>query len=267
MTAGTTAPGWSRQRWLAVILLVFGVQAGLIFWLSDRSPMTPRVPAFAPTFQPAPRSQAELIAIQNPTLFALPQPESFSGLALARQNSDLHGMLNRSFEWSSTNAWLTLTRAQLDSSFDLLMQQHRPAFRHGLALGTPELTLPLTEPLPGGPQTSQLRLTGTLEHRALLARPALPGFAATDLLSNTVVRLAVSPEGLPISSVLSAKSGSIEADSFAMNLARTLRFAPKHPGALPSKEPQPGETDWGTVVFEWASLPITSTNTPGASVP
>ena len=267
MTDGATASGWSRQRWLAAIFLVFGGQIGLIFWLSDRAPITPRVPAFAPTFQPAPRSQAELIAIQNPTLFALPQPESFSGLALARQNSDLHSILNRSFEWTSLPAWLTLTRAQLDASFDLLVQQHRPAFRHGLALGAPELTLPIAEPLPGGPQRSQLRFAGALAQRQLLAPPSLPGFAAADLLSNTVVRLAVSPEGLALSSVLSEKSGSSAADAYAMNLARMLRFAPKNAGALPSKEPELGATDWGTAVFEWAALPITSTNTPGASAP
>ena len=267
MIVGPTAPGWSRQRWLAVIVFIFAAQTGLIFWLSDRTPMTRRTPAFAPTFQPAPRSQAELIAIQNPTLFALPQPESFSGLALARQNSDLHSILNRSFEWTTPPALLDLTRAQLDNSFDLLLQQHRPVSRHGLALGSPELTLPIIESLPGAPQTSQLHLTGALAQRQLLARPALPGFAATDLLSNTVVRLAVSPEGLALSSVLSSKSGSTAADTYAMNLARTLRFAPRNPGALPSQAPQPGATDWGTIVFEWAALPITSTNTPAAGGP
>lgn len=267
MTDGTIDSVWSRQRWMVAILLIFASQVGLIFWLSDSTPTTRRQPAFAPTFQPAPRSQAELIAIQNPTLFALPQPESFSGLALARQNRDLHSILNRSFQWTNLPALLELTRSQLDNSFDLLMQQHRPVFRHRLPLATPELTLPMAEPLPGGPQASQLHLTGTLAQRQLLARPALPGFAATDLLSNTVVRLAVSPEGLAISSVLSAKSGSVAADTYALDLARSLRFASKNPGAEPSEAPQPGELDWGTIVFEWAALPITSTNAPPAGLP
>jgi hypothetical protein len=72
---------WARRRWWVVIALVFGAQLGLIFWLSERTPARPRPPAAAPALRllTGPAS-VEWLALNDPTLFALPHLLNFSGL-------------------------------------------------------------------------------------------------------------------------------------------------------------------------------------------
>ncbi len=259
--AAMTPPRWSARRWLGMILMVFALQLGLVFWLSDRAPAVRRVPAPGLSFRPAPASEAEFIALRNPTLFALPQPESFSGLAWLKRPA----LPVRFFEWSAPPAWLPLTAAQLDAAFARLLLQHQPAPPPAATRVAPDLTFPVADPIPPGPVTSQFRLSGDLSHRPLLTKPSLQAFPHTDLLSNSVVRMALGADGRPVSLAVIAKSGSADADQQAMQQSRALRFAPRepHPG---SPAPNPlSSLDWGEITFEWATLPMNPTNLPTAT--
>ena len=83
MTAAPAEPRpWSLRRWWGLVALIFVVQLGLIFWLGNRNPIRPRPPARGANASSLPRTaSAELLALDDPTLFTLPHPQGFSGPA------------------------------------------------------------------------------------------------------------------------------------------------------------------------------------------
>src|SRR6185369_5213127 len=79
MNAGVIEPGgWSPARRWTLIAVVFGAHLGLIFALSDRKPVVPRAPAPTLRVRLAPE-WSELLALTDPTLFALPQRRGYTG--------------------------------------------------------------------------------------------------------------------------------------------------------------------------------------------
>ena len=70
-----------RVRWWGSVTLVFATQLGLIFWLSDRSPLRTRPPAVSPSINLLDSGAETLLALQDATLFALPHQQGFSGPA------------------------------------------------------------------------------------------------------------------------------------------------------------------------------------------
>src|SRR4051812_40075396 len=84
MISATVESGrWLRGKILVAIVLVFALQVALIFALSSRPPVAapPRVVPHA--IQPGHES-GELLELMDPTLFALPHRETFSGEAWLR---------------------------------------------------------------------------------------------------------------------------------------------------------------------------------------
>src|SRR5205809_7676920 len=61
---------WSARRWVGAVLLVFVLQLGAIFWLSDRTPVRVRQAASGPRLRLAGPDSAEVLALEDPTLFA-----------------------------------------------------------------------------------------------------------------------------------------------------------------------------------------------------
>src|SRR5438132_740951 len=110
--AAVDIPMWTRRRWWLLLALVFGMQVGLIFWLSDHSPPRQRAPARAPGIFLAGNASSDRFALDDPTLFALPHREGFSGpawLNTAPQKSP-------SFDWSEAPRWLPLSLEQLGAA-------------------------------------------------------------------------------------------------------------------------------------------------------
>ena len=100
---------WPRRRWWILVALVFGVQLGLIFWLSDRRRFARRRPPCVPALQLAGDASAELLALKDPTLFALPHRQGFSGAGLA----GIPPAGFRPFDWSERPRWLPFRPEQL----------------------------------------------------------------------------------------------------------------------------------------------------------
>src|SRR5262245_52508851 len=78
--AAESAP-WSRRRWWAIISVLFGVQIVMIFGLSEPGPLLIRPSPAAPKLDLATQVSSEVLALYDPTLFALPHPQGFSGPA------------------------------------------------------------------------------------------------------------------------------------------------------------------------------------------
>jgi TonB family protein len=73
------------------------------------------------------------------------------------------------------------------------------------------------------------------------------------LLSNSVVQIAVDSAGQVIAARLLGRSGSVDADTNALDKARSLRFRP-----VPLPAPV-----WGNAIFEWQTLEQTNSTPSG----
>src|SRR5947199_114444 len=71
--------GRAQRRWLITVLLVFIVQLGLIFCLSDKTRPRARPSAAAPMLRLRASGSTELLDLMDPTWFALPHRQGFSG--------------------------------------------------------------------------------------------------------------------------------------------------------------------------------------------
>src|SRR5437773_6757094 len=94
---------WPRHRWGLLIALVFAAHVGLIFAFGDRHPIMPRPPGPAPELRLAIGSN-ELLALRDPTLFALPHPKGFA--AAAWREISQTGF--PPFRWTEPPRWLVL---------------------------------------------------------------------------------------------------------------------------------------------------------------
>ncbi|MCU0783976.1 MAG: energy transducer TonB [Verrucomicrobia bacterium] len=237
---------WSRRRWWTLIVLVFAAHVGLIFALGDRKPVTPRPPAPSPTLRLAAESD-ELLAFNDPTLFALPHRRSFSGLAWLR----IPEVKFQPFRWTEPPRLLALPVEKLGATFAQFMQTNLLAWFEFEIKPAPELTLPdVPEAGPMIAARSTLRIAGGLANRRLLNPPKLESWAASDLLTNSVVQVLVNADGNVISSTLLARSGSPKADQFSLDLARMARFEPLRNGAA--------KLSVGAMIFEWHTVPETN---------
>jgi hypothetical protein len=263
--AAKDCPSWSRGRFLAVVGVLFVLQAGLIFLFGDRSrPLAPLSSASA-RFRAldASVSEDQLLRqyfVGDPAVFPLPNPHGFSGRGWLSQRPPVYQ--------AETNLelpiCLDLDMARLQTNF-LVLPTSLSGFVLSLVsgLGTNFPALPSSsepmlsglaepqarqeEPLPVFlsaeiiPTQSVFRLDGSLSDRLVGAAPALRSWPSDKLLNKTVVQIGVDPLGEVVATSLEANSGLAEADTQAVATARALRFRPT---------PSAG-THWGEAVFRW----------------
>ena len=104
-----------------------------------------------------------------------------------------------------------------------------------------------------------------LAQRRLLTPLSLRSWLNPDILTNSVVRIAVDSEGRPVSPTLLLGSGSREADQYALELARAARFEPVRHNPADSALKPAADLSLVRMVFRWHTLPLPPTNTPVAS--
>jgi len=255
-------PRWTWRRWCMLIALTFGVQVGLIFSLGDKSPPRVRPASPAPKLALVENSSGELIALTDPTLFALPHQVGFSGPAWMK----IPPVPSRSFELTEQPAWLALPIEQLGNV--TYAETNQSELLATIASFEPEPTGP--EPLFATPfrQKSDFHLGEGLEHRQLKTIIKLPAWPHSDFLTNTVVKLFINGDGVPVSTpVLLWSSGLKAADDFALAQASAVRFEPiLNEGPGRSTSPLANST-WGTIIFEWQTLPLSATNAAATNPP
>lgn len=251
---------WSRRRWWTVIVLVLGLHVGLIFALSERKAAVPRSVKVARLSLIA--EGGELLALGDPTFFALPHARGFATPAWL----PVPQVEFAPFRWSEGPRFLALPVAQLGAMFLQFMQTNTFARFEWETLPEPELNLPLLAPLFTPPTRSELLVRGDLAGRRLLNLPDLPSWPAADLLTNSVVRAQVDAAGHVLSFTLVAPgSGLKAADLRALELARGLRFAAESQPPVISADPA-GALTSGTLVFQWHTVPLPPpTNTPAVA--
>jgi TonB family protein len=248
--------GWTRGRFWRVVGVLCIVQAGLILLLAGREHrpfrMAPAPGHFRLLGRPLTADQlSKTFFAIDPTVFPLPSLHGFSERAWLRLPA-------RQFEApgeTEAPAWLTLDPARLGTDFPPLNRA-----KSALPFGLTDQRGPELEPWPvfltPEPVRTQslFELQGELAGRQLNAPAGMRAWPSAQLLAKSVVQIAVDSAGQVIAARLLARSGSAEADSNALDLARRLRFRP-----VPSPTPV-----WGKAVFEWQTVEPTNAGPAGA---
>lgn len=251
---------WPRRRWWWVITLIFAAQLGLIFWLGDSAPITPRPAAPAPEIRMTRGAPSELQELEDPTLFALPHRHGFSGLAWLGNP----GLPTSFFKWSDEGPrWLAPAVPQVGAIFAHMMQTSD--WNSSCIFDRPEA---MDAEVDGaGPaarlRQSTLRVEGDLKGRRLLTPMVLTPQPGTELLTNSEVRIVVNAVGqLESVPVLIGRSGNSEADKEALRLAGAVRFEPIRMTGGPKGDAASAreKLTWGRLVFDWSTVPMPPTN-------
>jgi TonB family protein len=238
-----------------MLALVFTVQLALIFWLGARGPVYAGRPAAVPTLRIAGSALDELLALNDPTLFALPHQQGFAGpawLTVTNFGAD-------PFVWSEPSRWLQLPLEELGAVFRNYIatnQFNPPAAPSRLE---PEFVAPEVSSAFDLPQQSALRLTGGLAELPLSPHIILTSRTNSDILTNSVVQVLVGGDGRPVSVTLLSGSGSKEADQTALQTAVQAHFQLPAIGSG-APEGRLRALTWGQMIFEWHTLPPPSTN-------
>jgi hypothetical protein len=256
------SPLWTWRRWCLLVALTFCAQLGLIFFLADKSRPRVRSSSPAPRLAVVEDSSSELIALTDPTLFALPHQVGFSGPAWMR----IPPAPSRSFEWTEEPSWLALPIEQLGNASTAHAEINQTELLTTFALFEPEPTAPEPVFAVSFRQKSEFRLGEGLQQRRLTTLPELPSWPHSEFLTNTVVKLFINGDGVPVSTpVLLSSSGLKAADDFALAQASAARFDPiLNEGPGRSTNPLANST-WGTMIFEWHTLPFSNTNSGSAN--
>lgn len=237
---------WSRERWFICMSVIFLGQVGAIFALHTREPLLVKLPPFpavrsiSPTFHPAVR---EVQLLTDPMIFAGAHTAGFSAAAwLGRSQLD--------FELSNSTPAPTFLAFHRQSAGEIF--SNNPPLQNAQL---PLLHFNLSNDIP---RVSRLLLEGAVANRPLATNPPIPIQFATDVLSNTVVQVAIQSDGFPLFTRLVNGSGSRAADFTALEIANNIRFAPQPLQTSPSDE-APEPLQWGRLVFQWLTAEPTAT--------
>jgi TonB family protein len=185
----------------------------------------------------------------DPSVFAWPSVHGFSGRAWLSHRPPYYHPSNQ----LETPSWLDLDASRLGTIPAAALARAEAPLFVDLAQSAPTLEpVPVFLP-PAVVQTqSVFRVEGDVRQRWLGPPPPLPPQASAELLTNSVVEIAINAAGDVLAHRLLARSGSAAADERALAVAKGLRFAPSATGG----------TAWGEVICEWHSIP--ETNAPAA---
>jgi len=250
---------WSISKWCAMIGSLIGVQAVLVFLFSERGTMLPESKNVPPAvfYLGAGLDQLSLThrtLARDASLLSRPHTHSFTG-ALWEQSLDPEREYSY---WTENPRYYSRDKYVAGAAFKEYVLQHKvPASVVSRSL--PELSdaeRPQALPQP----KSFFTVAGGIRERVPRQFESLPAWAHTNLVSPTVISVALDQFGWAHSAVMI--SNSLPAvDDHARQWLRRTQFE-----SLPLRNDgvDPGLT-WGEITFRWATLP--ATNSVPAAVP
>jgi hypothetical protein len=244
--------GWSGRRLLLLIAFALAVHVVMIFSFGTTKHPVPRPVTNVPQLKLASRLD-ELVALENPALFALPNPRDFASVVWRKTP----GVTLPAFGWTETPRWLPLSQKDLGAVMSQFMSTNIFARSPLNFKPVPQFILPALGISSALPEVSTLQVSPNLEQRQLIAQPSIPVLSRNDVVAPSRVRIVVDTAGNVISSVLlpagntqESAGSSTDADDQALVLARSLRFKPAPDITL------------GSVIFYWHTIPLVTTNAP-----
>ncbi len=227
-------------RWLLVVAGITALQAGLIWWLSDRSS--------AVAIPPAPGPRVQVVAwdlthaLSDPLLLALPTARGFAGIGW-RMASDPQYLAQ---DWTEPVPWLGHSETNLAR---VLLAAPAVGIGRGVTADKPSPQLAQNR-LPAVPLPAQteVRLEGNGGDWEWEVPLTAPSITHSNVLGGTVVRITTDPSGQVFSAVVWKSSGSKSADQQAQALARSARLR------VPRAAVEGGNWGWARLTFEWQTL-------------
>jgi len=239
--------GWSWKRISFLIVLAFVAHLAFIFIFGAKQAPPRRVAAHIPQFQLA--NSSELIALDDPTLFALPHMEDFAP-AVWRRTPEIKAPLLRLPE---PPAFLAPAVVMIGTGLGAFMSSNQIASLPLNFKPEPEMTIPQVKIESMLPQHSTLEVSGDLAQRNLLAPVAVPTLPYPDVIAPSKVQVLVDADGKVLSAVLLPSDNAMEAagraevgETNALKIARGLRFAPA------------AGLTFGELIFNWHTVPTNS---------
>jgi hypothetical protein len=229
---------WTRRRFWGIVAVLFVLQGVMILLFGARNGRSVIASKPPVNFRMlgTPLTSGDLsrqFLAADPTVFPLPSHHGFSGRAWLRSSERA-----RTPDDVEKPAWLQVNTARLGTNFPGLNSSALIPFgladQHGLQL----------EPWPVflAPQLLRTQSFFVVQGPRPLNPPvSLRTWPSAQLLTNSVVQIAVDAAGLVVASRLLARSGSEAADGAALADARQLRFQPM-------SGPDPV---WAKAVFAW----------------
>jgi TonB family protein len=249
---------WSRPRLAAGVGLILILQLALLFWFGERNPIQPQGSPSISAFRQVPIERQQDLVLENPTLFALPAIEGFSGETWL----GLPAPKVRPYAWTEEPRWLPLETRQLGAVFSPLVENRTFSIDPVPARPSPELMFPVITREPRFADRSSVTLASGLNGRKLeRGLGELPSWSNTELLTDTVVQVAVDAEGSTLSATLLRSCSFRAADKFALEWAMAARFSP----APPQPEEGGPKLSMGQLIFDWHTLAPAATNAPGGA--
>jgi len=243
------------RHWLYSVAALFVLQLILILQLGRREEHPTERPLFRTSVRLAVPGQDatsldDTIRREDPLLLALPTTQGFSGPAWLQFSPPDYQLP----EATNPVYWLSLDPPALAGTFRTFVATNAVTPARAADRPLPRLTrfepAQTAEPIR---TKSRLVITDDLAARPLLSPDVLPSFAFGDILSNTVVRVAVDADGRASFVMLINQSGSRQADAYAEDFVRKARFRALRlsPGLTPATAP----LTWGRCVFRWHTIP------------
>jgi TonB family protein len=242
---------WPVRRWIAGILLILAAQFALLFWISEHKVWGSRPAVERTLVQVVPLDELdattrELFDLQDPTIRALVSHRGFSGRAWMTMPRFNYQLPIR----PSPPRWLEPPLEEWTGDFDEFVQTNL-VFETFLSEKLQPLFAHVRLPIPLVSNSTVLRIEWDLASRGLLDGQALPA-APEPILSNSIVRVLVRPQGTTLSATLLSSSGSAAADQEALRFSRSARFKPvDDPDSAPET---PLRLDPGVLIFQWSSV-------------
>jgi hypothetical protein len=237
--------GWTPARWLAVIALVFTTHVALIFLFGAKKEIVPRAVTNVPTLTLA-NDSGELLALNDPTLFALPHQRDFASAVWLKMPAVKQPL----FRWTEPPRWMPLAADGLGATFRQFMQTNFFASQPLDFKPVAELNIPTLPGEPAPAQNSTIQIEGELAQRQLPVEISLTNWPYADVLAPCVVQVLVDAAGDVVSAVLLPTENNLEAashydaaDQRALEIARALRFTPS------------SRLTFGRIIFNWHTVP------------
>jgi hypothetical protein len=242
---------WPWRKIFFLILLAVIVHVALICFFGTKKQIVPRPVSKVPRLQLA-GDHDEFIALENPTLFALPNPRDFSSPLWLK----IPVVMSPSFRWTELPKWLPLNTANPGATFQQFLTATTVPEIQLDVKPAPELTVQHISLGTALPQDSTLKIIGELAHRALLSPVPLPSLPYNNVIPPSEIQVLVDTSGHVISAILLPLTDGMEilerydlADQRALDIATHLRFAPAP------------RLTFGEIIFKWHTVPVLDNTT------
>ena len=234
--------GVTRGKLLFLVALALAAHLAFLFVFSAKKPIIPRAVSRVPHLQLADNAD-ELVALGDPTLFALPHANDFATAFWER----IPHVAPPPFRWTEPPRWLPPNPEGFGADFRQFVQTNRLAESELNFKLPPRLSEVTVAFEPALPQKSTMGISGDLARRRQLNQVQPPALPLDAVIAPSRVQVLVDESGNVASVVLLESSTSDAADQLAMQLAAQLRFAPA------------SRPTFGKITFHWHTVP---TNTP-----